>query len=62
MIYNKYLLYYMFSVHKNNDIKIKCEIDEKINLCFRCINCGFKTIETINKEKQLKRFKRFFVV
>ena len=49
----------MFSVHKNNDIKIKCEIDEKINLCFRCINCGFKTIETINKEKQLKRFKRF---
>ena len=38
---------------KNNDIKIKWEINGKINLYSRCPGCGFKKFETINKEKKV---------
>ena len=36
---------------KNNNIKIKCEIDGTINICSNCIGCGFKNIEYIDKEE-----------
>ena len=36
---------------KNKNIKIKREIDGKINLCSCCTYCGFKTFETIYQEK-----------
>ena len=36
---------------KNNDLKKKQEIDEKVNLYSNCIDCGFKKFETINKEE-----------
>ena len=35
----------------NNNIKMKREIDRKINLSFYCINCGFKIFETIDAEE-----------
>ena len=34
---------------KNNNIKIKCEIDGKINLYYRFIEYAFKTILLIKK-------------
>ena len=37
---------------KNNNIKIKREIDGKNNYYSRCIDCGFKKFETI-KENEL---------
>ena len=37
--------------NKNNNIKIKCEIDRKINLYFYCIESGFKKFKTINKKE-----------
>ena len=36
---------------KNNDLKKKQEIDEKVNLYSNCIDCRFKKFETINKEE-----------
>ena len=36
---------------KNNNITTKRDIDEKINLYSRCIDCGFKKFETIDEEK-----------
>ena len=36
---------------KNRNIKIKCEIDGKINLYSRCIDCNFKKCETIDKRE-----------
>ena len=36
---------------KNNYIKVKCKIDGNINLYSRCIDCGFKKFETIDKEE-----------
>ena len=34
---------------KNNNIKIKSQINEKSNLCSPCTDCGFKKFETIEK-------------
>ena len=36
---------------KNNDFKIKQEIDGKVNLYSHCIDCGFKKFEIIDKEE-----------
>lgn len=33
-----------------NYIKIKWEIDGKINLCSDCIECDFKKLTTVNEE------------
>ena len=35
---------------KNNNIKVKREIDGKIYLYSQCNNCGFKTFTIIDKE------------
>ena len=35
---------------KNKNITIKTKIDGKINVYFRCIDCGFKKFETIDEE------------
>ena len=46
------LYYIIFSkLADNNVIKIKCEIDGKINLYSYCIDCGFKKFETIDKDE-----------
>ena len=39
-----------FMFTKNNNIKIKREIDVKIDFYSSCIDCGFKTFETIDKK------------
>ena len=39
----------MFTKYKN--IKVKREIDGKINLYFHCIDCGHKKFKTIDEEK-----------
>ena len=39
----------MFHVYKNGNIKIKCELDGKINYFY--IDYGFKTFETIDEEE-----------
>ena len=36
---------------KNKNTKMKPEIDEKINLYSRCIDCAFKTFQTIDEEE-----------
>ena len=36
---------------KNKNITIKTKIDRKINVYFRCIDCGFKKFETIDEEE-----------
>ena len=36
---------------KNNNIEIKRETDEKVNLYSHYIDCGFKKFETIDEEK-----------
>ena len=36
---------------KNNNIAIKHKIDGKINFYFCCIDCGFKKLDTIDKEE-----------
>ena len=36
---------------KNKNIKMKPEIDEKINPYSRCIDCAFKTFQTIDEEE-----------
>ena len=36
---------------KNITINIKLEIDRKINIYSRCIDCGFKKFETIDGEE-----------
>ena len=36
---------------KSRNIKIKRQIDGKINLYFCCIDSGFKKFETIDEEK-----------
>ena len=41
----------MLKVYKNNNIKMKREIDGKINLYYWCYDCGFKKFETIDKEE-----------
>ena len=41
----------MFKIHKNSSIEVKREIDGKINLYSRCIDCIFKKIETVNENK-----------
>ena len=41
----------MFKIHKNSSIEVKREIDGKINLYSRCIDCVFKKIETVNENK-----------
>ena len=40
----------MFQVYKNGNIKIKYELDGKINYSFH-IDYGFKTFETIDEEE-----------
>ena len=35
----------------NNDIKMKCEIDVKINLYFYCIDFGFKKFATTDEQE-----------
>ena len=37
--------------NNNNNIKIKGDIERKINIYTLCIDCGFKNIETIDKEE-----------
>ena len=39
-----------FMFTKNNNIKIKRKIDVKIDFYSSCIECGFKTFETIDKK------------
>ena len=51
--------YLMFT--KNRNIKIKREIDQKINLYSRCIDYYFKYFETIDK-KGLSNIKSFNLV
>ena len=41
----------MFNVYKNNNFKIKLEINGKINLQTDCIDCGSKKFETIDEKK-----------
>ena len=36
---------------KNNNIKVKREIDAKINFCFHCNDCTSKNFTTIDKEE-----------
>ena len=36
---------------KNNNIKIKCEIDGKINPYPCCFDCGFNKFETIDRKE-----------
>ena len=43
---------------KDRNIKRKREIDEKINLYFCCIDCGFKKFETIDNEELSYLLKR----
>ena len=38
---------------KSSNIKIKQEIDEKINLYSRYIGCGFKKFETTDKKEPI---------
>ena len=42
---------------KNNNIKIKREIDWNINLCSCCIDCDFKKLEAIDKKMTLRFIK-----
>ena len=37
--------------NNNNNIKIKPEIDRKINSNSHCISCSFKNYKTIDKEQ-----------
>ena len=39
--------YLMFT--KNNNIKVKCKMDGKINLYSTCIDCDFKNLTVIKK-------------
>ena len=41
----------MFKIHKNSSIEVKREIDGKINLYSRCIDCVLKKFETVNENK-----------
>ena len=41
----------MFNVKRNKNIKVKHEIDGKINLSCRHIYCGLKKFATIDKEE-----------
>ena len=41
-----------FMFTRNNNIKIKCEMDGKINLYSCCIGCGFKKFATTDKGEQ----------
>ena len=49
--YYKMVLHYLkcLILTKYNNIKVKPKIDEKTNLYFRCIGCGFKNFGTIDK-------------
>lgn len=49
----------MFKVYKQQQyfIKIKHEIDGKINFYSRCIYCGFKKLETIEEEELINLLK-----
>ena len=42
----------MLKVYKQNDIKIKREIDGEFNLYWYCIPSGFKKIGTIDEEER----------
>ena len=42
---------------KNNNIKLKCEIDGKINPYFCCNDCSFKKFVTIDEEKLIDLLK-----
>ena len=44
---------------KTGNIKIKCEIDEEINLYSCCINCGSKRLGAVNEEDLICLLKRF---
>ena len=45
---NEFLLYIKRTKFTNNN---DCEIDGKTNLYSYCIDCGFKKLETIDKEE-----------
>ena len=45
---------------KNNNIKLKCKIDAKVNLYSCCIGYGFKKFATIDKE-ELRDLLRYLI-
>ena len=55
LIENIKLSFIVLSVYlkftNNNNIKIKHEIDGKINIYSYCVNCDFKKFETINEDE-----------
>ena len=55
LIENVKLSFIVLSVYlkftNNNNIKIKHEIDGKINIYSYCVNCDFKKFETINEDE-----------
>ena len=53
LYYIKYTL-----LKNNNNVKIKCEIYDKNNLYFYCVNFGFKKFKTISEKKLSDSLKR----